>query len=162
MQAWYFCISLHLSRPKISCFYRFWWKVLLSQILMWNLQTPTHPLNLKIYKVVTEKHLCRSLVFNKIAEWNPAATSRRDFGTGHSCELSAISKNAYFAERLRKAVYFVFSRVSLFPIPRVVKKWKPAMQKCFLSHTPNTFSNDILFPHSVNISLLTSWPPFFS
>ena len=38
---------------------------------------------LKISQVITEKHLCRSLIFNKVADWRPATLLKRRFR--HSC-----------------------------------------------------------------------------
>ena len=47
----------HVSYPKIACFHRVSLKVIR------NFWAPSHPISLNVWKVTTEKHLCRSLFF---------------------------------------------------------------------------------------------------
>ena len=56
---------------------------------------------LKIFAKLTGKHLCQSLIFNKVASLWPATLLKKETGTGVFCEFCEIFKNTFFTEQLQ-------------------------------------------------------------
>ena len=55
---------------------------------------------LRNFTKFTEKHLCQSFFFNKVAGLSPVTLLGRNSGTGVFCEFYEISKNTFFIEHL--------------------------------------------------------------